>query len=121
MFYIRTADRLERTASWIERMEGGLEHLKAVVLEDSLGLCAELDRLMEQHVASYSDEWRAAIEDPETLRRFVSFVNAPETPDPEIRFEVERGQIKPLLTIGPPPDTDPGQEAEGLVPAEVGA
>jgi nitrite reductase (NADH) large subunit len=136
MFYIRTADRLERTATWIERMEGGLDHLKAVILEDSLGLCAELDRLMAEHVANYSDEWRAAIEDPETLRRFVSFVNAPETPDPEIKFEVERGQIKPLLTIGPPPgaERDPDEErglgapgddderaADSLIPAEVGA
>jgi nitrite reductase (NADH) large subunit len=135
MFYIRTADRLERTASWIERLEGGLDHVKAVVLDDSLGLCAELDRLMAEHVSNYSDEWRAAIDDPETLRRFVSFVNAPGTPDPEIKFEVERGQIKPLLTIGPPPEPEPDQHAEdalagpdaardaadGLVPAEVGA
>ncbi|MGH3416278.1 MAG: nitrite reductase large subunit NirB, partial [Actinocrinis sp.] len=122
MFYVRTADRLERTAAWIERMEGGLEHLRAVIIDDSLGLCGELDRLMARHVDNYTDEWRAAIEDPETLRRFVSFVNAPDVPDPEIRFELERGQIKPLLTIGPPP----GGERDGgggavLVAAEVGA
>jgi nitrite reductase (NADH) large subunit len=135
MFYVRTADRLERTASWIERMEGGLDHLRAVILDDSLGLCEELDRLMAQHVAHYTDEWRAAIEDPETLRRFVSFVNAPDTPDPAIEFELERGQIKPVLTIGPPPgpESEPGQglgnlpntraqdTESDLIPVEVGA
>jgi len=124
MFYIRTADRLERTAAWIERLEGGLEHLRAVVLDDSLGLCAELDRLMAQHVANYADEWRAAIEDPETLRRFVSFVNAPGTPDPAIEFEQERGQIKPLLSIGPPPEPGarPGMDsaADSAAAGEVG-
>ncbi|ETA71023.1 nitrite reductase large subunit NirB [Actinospica robiniae] len=100
MFYIRTADRLERTATWIERIEGGLEHVKAVVLQDSLGLGAELDALMAAHVANYTDEWRAALDDPDTLSRFVSFVNAPGEADPSIEFTAEREQIKPLLTIG---------------------
>ena len=95
MFYVRTADRLERTAPWIERMEGGLDHLRAVVVDDSLGICAELDELMSRHVVSYEDEWRATLEDPERLARFVSFVNAPGTPDPTIRFVPERDQIRP--------------------------
>lgn len=104
MFYIRTAERLERTATWIERIEGGLEHVRAVVLDDSLGLGAELDALMAAHVDAYADEWRETLQDPETLRRFVSFVNAPDTPDPSIAFTPEREQIKPLLTIGRPKD-----------------
>ncbi|MEU7133600.1 nitrite reductase large subunit NirB [Streptomyces sp. NPDC046261] len=95
MFYIRTADRLERTAPWIERMEGGLDHLRAVVIDDSLGICAELDALMDRHTRTYEDEWRATLEDPERLRRFVSFANAPGTPDPTVRFTPERGQIRP--------------------------
>ncbi len=103
MFYIRTAERLERTATWIERIEGGLKHVQDVVLNDSLGLCAELDELMTAHVAGYADEWRAAIEDPDTLRRFASFVNAPDESDASIEFTAERGQIKPLLEIGRPP------------------
>ncbi|MCW2606830.1 MAG: nitrite reductase large subunit, partial [Frankiales bacterium] len=57
MFYVFTADRLQRTAPWIEGLEGGLDHLRAVVVDDSLGLCAELDAAMERHVAGYSDEW----------------------------------------------------------------
>ncbi|MGK5629777.1 nitrite reductase large subunit NirB [Streptomyces sp. URMC 123] len=95
MFYIRTADRLERTAPWLERLEGGLDHLRAVVLEDSLGICADLDELMSRHVATYRDEWAATLADPERLRRFVSFANAPDTPDPTVRFVPERGQIRP--------------------------
>ncbi|GAA4688308.1 nitrite reductase large subunit NirB [Phytohabitans rumicis] len=97
MFYIRTADRLQRTAAWIEAMDGGLDHLRAVIVDDSLGLCAELDAAMARHVDLYEDEWRATIEDPERLRRFASFVNAPDTPDPSISFDVERGQPVPAL------------------------
>jgi nitrite reductase (NADH) large subunit len=96
MFYIRTADRLQRTASWLESMEGGLDYLRAVIVDDRLGLCAELDAMMARHVTSYVDEWRATVDDPERLRRFVSFVNAPDVPDPAIRFTVERGQPVPV-------------------------
>jgi nitrite reductase (NADH) large subunit len=99
MFYIRTADRLERTAAWLERLEGGLDHLRDVVVHDRLGLCDELEALMAAHVASYHDEWAETLNDPERLRRFVSFVNAPDAPDPSVKFVPERGQIKPDLTI----------------------
>ncbi|MER5882357.1 nitrite reductase large subunit NirB [Streptomyces sp. NPDC001941] len=99
MFYIRTADRLERTSTWLERLEGGLDHLRDVVVHDSLGLCGELEALMAAHVAGYRDEWAETLEDPERLGRFVSFVNAPGTPDPTVRFVPERGQIKPDLGV----------------------
>ncbi|MBG0832995.1 nitrite reductase large subunit [Planomonospora sp. ID67723] len=95
MFYIRTADRLQRTSVWLENQ--GLDYVKEVVLEDSLGICAELDAQMERHVAGYADEWRAVLEDQDRLRRFVSFVNAPGTPDPSIAFVPERDQVKPVL------------------------
>lgn len=95
MFYIRTADKLQRTASWIESMDGGLEHLRAVICEDSLGICADLDDQMAHHVASYEDEWKAVLEDPAKLARFRSFVNAPHLGDPDIEFVHERGQIRP--------------------------
>ncbi|MFI6682152.1 nitrite reductase large subunit NirB [Streptomyces sp. NPDC050485] len=103
MFYIRTADRLERTSVWLERIEGGLGHIRDVVVHDSLGVCAELEALMAAHVAGYRDEWAETLDDPERLARFVSFVNAPGTPDPSVRFVPERDQIKPelpLLTLG---------------------
>jgi nitrite reductase (NADH) large subunit len=95
MYYIRTADRLQRTAGWIEAMDGGLEHLRAVIVDDALGLAGELDAAMAAHVGSYVDEWRSTLEDPDRLGRFVSFVNAPGVPDPSIAFEVERGQPVP--------------------------
>lgn len=99
MFYIRTADRLERTSTWLDRLEGGLDHLRDVVVHDSLGLCAELESLMADHVAHYRDEWAETLQDPERLRRFVSFVNAPGAPDPTVKFVPERDQVKPDLTI----------------------
>ncbi|MGW0579761.1 nitrite reductase large subunit NirB [Streptomyces sp. NPDC002920] len=112
MFYIRTADRLERTSTWLERIPGGLDHVRDVVVEDSLGICEELESLMAAHVAHYADEWATTINDPEKLARFVSFVNAPDTPDPVVGFVPEREQIKPdlpLLTIG----TRPMEALEG--------
>ncbi|GAA2388632.1 nitrite reductase large subunit NirB [Streptomyces glaucosporus] len=104
MFYVRTADRLERTAAWLERIEGGLDHVRDVVVHDSLGLCDELEALMAGHVANYRDEWAETLDDPERLRRFVSFVNAPGTPDPSVRFVPEREQVRPDLTILSGPD-----------------
>jgi nitrite reductase (NADH) large subunit len=97
MYYIRTADRLQRTSTWLAALDGGLDRVKAVVVDDELGLGAELETEMSRHVDSYFDEWKATLEDPEKLARFVSFINAPETPDPNISFtDDERGQMKPV-------------------------
>ncbi|MBW1601008.1 nitrite reductase large subunit [Streptomyces sp. JJ66] len=104
MFYIRTADRLERTSVWLERIEGGLDHVRDVVVHDSLGICDELEAMMAEHVAGYRDEWAETLNDPERLRRFVSFVNAPDAPDPSVRFVPERDQTKPDLAILAGPD-----------------
>ncbi|MBD8080343.1 nitrite reductase large subunit NirB [Cellulosimicrobium arenosum] len=95
MYYIRTADRLQRTAAWVEDFEGGLDAIREVILEDSLGIGADLDAAMVGHVGAYEDEWRAVLEDPEKLRRFGSFVNAPAEPDPDLAYVTERGQIRP--------------------------
>jgi nitrite reductase (NADH) large subunit len=95
MYYVRTADRLQRTASWMESVEGGLEAVRAVVLDDSLGIAADLDAAMARHVDSYQDEWAATLNDPEKLKQFVSFVNEPETPDPTLAYVEERGQKRP--------------------------
>jgi nitrite reductase (NADH) large subunit len=95
MFYIRTADRLQRTATWLQSLEGGLDYLRSVIVEDSLGIAAELDEAMARHVASYEDEWAAVLADPQRLHRFVSFVNAPGIPDPSIAFVSRRGQPRP--------------------------
>jgi nitrite reductase (NADH) large subunit len=106
MFYIRTADRLQRTAAWIEAMDGGLDHLRDVIVNDSLGICASLEDAMAAHVANYHDEWRAVLADPQRLAKFASFVNAPGLPDPAISFTVERDQripapTRPLLPVEP--------------------
>ncbi|MET7948651.1 nitrite reductase large subunit NirB [Micromonospora sp. NPDC005324] len=101
MYYIRTADRLQRTAGWIEAMDGGLDHLRSVIVDDSLGLCEDLDAAMARHVSSYSDEWRDVLDDPDRLRRYTSFVNAPDVPDPSITFTRERGQPIPVRDQSP--------------------
>jgi nitrite reductase (NADH) large subunit len=107
MFYIRTADRLQRTASWLESLDGGLGYLRSVLVDDSLGIAAELDAAMDAHVASYTDEWAAVLADPAKLRRFVSFVNAPGVPDPSIAFVSQRGQPRPAALPLPLPLPQP--------------
>ena len=97
MFYVFTGERLQRTAPWVEQT--GLDHIRAVIMEDSLGLCADLDAAMEAHVATYSDEWADTLADPARLERFVHFVNAPSVPDPSIVRVPERGQSRPLLPL----------------------
>ncbi len=95
MYYIRTADRLQRTARWMEDLDGGLDHVRAVVVEDSLGLAAELEAAMARHVDTYEDEWAATLRDPERLRRFRSFINAPADAAPAVPRVSERGQQRP--------------------------
>ena len=94
MFYIRTADRLQRTSTWRDNLEGGLGYLRQVVCEDRLGIAAELEADMARIVASYECEWRKAIEDPTTLKRFRHFINSPDADD-NVVFIQERGQIRP--------------------------
>jgi nitrite reductase (NADH) large subunit len=101
MFYVRTADRLQRTAPWLDSLEGGLDHLRAVVCEDSLGIAADLEAAMAAHVAGYRDEWKAVLDDPEKLARFVSFVNAPDEPDPTVSFD-DNGPRRVPVTLGMP-------------------
>jgi len=101
MYYIRTADRLQRTAPWVDSLDGGLDRVREVVVDDALGLGSELEAAMTRHVAAYTDEWKATLDDPEKLRRFVSFVNAPGTPDPHITFREERDQRIPSELDGP--------------------
>lgn len=96
MFYIRTADRLQRTATWLNNLEGGMKYLKEVVIEDKLGICAELERDMERVVGSYQCEWSTTIQNEEKLKRFRHFINTDE-PDPNIIKVNERGQRRPAF------------------------
>jgi nitrite reductase (NADH) large subunit len=101
MYYIRTADRLQRTAPWVESLEGGLEHVREVVCDDSLGLAEEFEAAMERHVQNYKCEWKGVLEDPDKMSRFVSFVNAPDAVDSTVTF-TERAGRKVPVPIGMP-------------------
>lgn len=94
MFYIKTADPLTRTATWLNKMEGGLDYLRDVVVNDSLGIGAELEHEMETLIASYHCEWKNVVENPELRARFKHFINADEA-DPTLEFVEMRGQKIP--------------------------
>jgi len=94
MFYIRTADRLQRTSTWLENLEGGIDYVRRAVCEDALGIGAELDADMQKLVDSYACEWKKAIETPAILKRFCHFVNS-DAPDTGVVFVTEREQIRP--------------------------
>ncbi|MEM6597757.1 MAG: nitrite reductase large subunit NirB [Cyanobacteria bacterium P01_C01_bin.69] len=94
VFYIRTADKLERTSTWFSKLEGGLDYLKQVIIEDSLGIADELEAQMQYHVNTYQCEWKATIESPEKVQRFSHFVNT-ENADPSLAYVQERGQKRP--------------------------
>jgi nitrite reductase (NADH) large subunit len=99
MFYIRTADRLQRTSTWLDNLEGGLEYVKQVVCEDKLGIGQELEADMARVIEGYECEWKKAVEDPVTLKRFRHFVNS-DAVDSNVVFVKERGQIKPAAVRG---------------------
>ncbi|HSS40127.1 MAG TPA: nitrite reductase large subunit NirB [Polyangia bacterium] len=94
MFYIRTADRLQRTAGWLNNLEGGIAYLREVVVDDKLGIGAELEAEMAHVVGTYRCEWKDALEDPQKLAQFRGFVNSPAV-DPSLVFIRERGQPRP--------------------------
>ena len=94
MFYIRTADRLQRTSVWMDNLEGGLEYLRGVVIEDALGIASDLENQMQHIVDTYACEWKGALEDPEKLKRFRQFVNS-EKHDDNVVFVRERDQVRP--------------------------
>ncbi|WP_165251260.1 nitrite reductase large subunit NirB [Paludisphaera soli] len=94
MYYIRTADKLTRTSTWLENLEGGIDYLRDVIVNDRLGLADELERQMQGHVDSYRCEWKAVVDDPEKRRFFRQFANTDEV-TPGIEFVTERGQTRP--------------------------
>jgi nitrite reductase (NADH) large subunit len=93
-FYVRTADRLQRTSVWMDNMEGGLDYLRNVIIDDKLGVCEQLEQQMQHVTDTYQCEWKTTIEDESKLKRFRQFVNSDAT-DPNVIFVEERGQIRP--------------------------
>nr|WP_294796404.1 nitrite reductase large subunit NirB [uncultured Mucilaginibacter sp.] len=94
MFYIKTADPLTRTATWLNKMEGGMSYLKNVIINDSLGICEKLEEEMQLLVNTYHCEWKEVVENPELRKKFSHFVNEPAQKDPSVKFEEMRGQVK---------------------------
>lgn len=94
-FYIRTADRLQRTARWIENLPGGIKYLREVILEDKLGICADLEKQMEELVESYFCEWTEVIKNPERRKQFLQFANTSENVVDTIEPVEDRGQHRP--------------------------
>lgn len=94
MFYVKTADRLQRTSVWMDNLEGGLKYLQDVIINDSLGIGAELEAQMQHLVDTYQCEWKSTVEDAEKLKRFRHFINSDEK-DSNVVFVKERGQIRP--------------------------
>jgi len=98
MFYIRTADRLTRTSVWLEKMEGGIDELRKIIVEDSLGIAADLERDMQKLVDTYSCEWSGVVRDPSKRALFRHFANDPRGDD-TVRFVPERGQRRPDVAL----------------------
>ncbi|WP_085242575.1 nitrite reductase large subunit NirB [Mycobacterium europaeum] len=111
MYYIRTADRLQRTAPWVDSLDGGLDHVREVVCEDSLGLAGEFEAAMERHVQNYKCEWKGVLDDPDKLSRFVSFVNAPDEVDSTVEFTEHAGRKIPVSIGMPKIRTGAGEES----------
>lgn len=96
MFYIRTAEKLQRTARWLEALPGGLRYLQAVVLEDSLGICASLEAQMAELVDSFFDEWAEAIRTPAIAAQFKQFANTDDAVE-NVEVEQDRDQTRPVM------------------------
>jgi nitrite reductase (NADH) large subunit len=94
MFYIKTAEPLTRTATWLNKLDGGIDYLKAVVIDDVLGLNKQFEDEMNMLVEAYRCEWKEVVTNPELRKRFTHFVNAPHVKDPNVKFEPMRDQIK---------------------------
>ncbi len=95
MYYIKTADPLTRTSTWLNKLEGGIEYLKEVVVNDSLGIGEQLEMEMQGLIEKYECEWKKAVETPEIRARFAHFVNSDEG-DETLKFEEVRGQKAPV-------------------------
>ncbi|PYI32346.1 nitrite reductase NiiA [Aspergillus indologenus CBS 114.80] len=114
IFYIRTADKLQRTARWIENLPGGIEYLREVVVGDKLGIGAEMEQQMQELVDGYFCEWTETIRDPKRRKHFQQFANTDETVE-TVEVIKERGQERPTYWSNEPAQADfKGHEWSGL-------
>jgi nitrite reductase (NADH) large subunit len=112
MFYVRTADRLQRTSVWMDNLEGGLAYLQDVVMNDSLNINADLEAQMETVVGAYQCEWKTTLESEASRKRFRQFVNTDGT-DTNIQFVSERGQVRPATEM------EKSKGADNLIAVDV--
>ena len=112
MFYVKTADRLQRTSVWMDNLEGGLSYLQDVVINDALGINDELEAQMNAVVDTYQCEWKTTLENPESRKRFRQFVNSAAS-DSNIQFVSERGQVRPAT------DAEKAAGKENFIPVAV--
>ena len=94
-FYIRTADKLQRTARWIENLPGGIKYLQEVILQDKLGICADLEKQMQDLVGSFFCEWTEVLKDPKKVAQFSQFANTDENIPQAVEVITEREQERP--------------------------
>jgi nitrite reductase (NADH) large subunit len=94
MYYIRTAGPLVRTATWLDKLEGGLDYLKEVIIHDRIGICEALESEIESLVGTFECEWKQVLEKPRLLNRFSHFVNSEEKDD-NIKYMPLRDQKMP--------------------------
>ena len=98
MFYVRTADGLQRTSVWLENLDGGIDYLQQVIIHDKLGIGDELEQEMARNIANYQCEWKTTLESPEKLQRFKHFINS-DSADDTLAYQPRRGQRMPVQTI----------------------
>lgn len=113
MFYCQTADRLQRTSVWMDNMEGGLDYLKSVVVDDKLNICADLEASMERVIDTYECEWKKTLNNPERLKRFAHFINSDATDD-RLAYEADRGQNKARIASPERQEKAKGDEIPAL-------
>ncbi|WP_344689042.1 nitrite reductase large subunit NirB [Blastococcus jejuensis] len=67
-YYRENANWLERTYDFVPRV--GLDHLKAVLLDDSEGIVADLDAGLQRSIDAYRDPWGQDAKQPATPGQF---------------------------------------------------
>ncbi len=118
MFYSHTADRLQRTSVWMDNMEGGLDYLKSVIIEDKLGICEELEADMQRIIDNYECEWKKTIESKERLKRFAHFINSDATDD-SLVYQADRGQARARIDMNARAKLGKGELIETLDVTDV--
>jgi nitrite reductase/ring-hydroxylating ferredoxin subunit len=98
---------LQRIAPWLQELPGGMAYLKRVVIEDCLGICKDLEDMMQRNMDGYKCEWREVVYDDELKKKFQQFVNTSETHDSEQIEYIDMRKQRHPNTYSPPDITGP--------------